>query len=217
MYSPIFMRAQHRTPVEAASRYRQLMTWDDAYRSGRPPWDIGAPQPEIVRLAEAGVISGEIIDVGCGTGENALYLARRGLTVVGIDGAPTAIELARAKAEPGVSATFVVGDALALDRLERTFDVAIDCGLFHTFSDLQRGRFVTSLRQVVRPSGRYVMLCFSERQPGDAGPRRVTQAEIRATFADGWVVDSVEPARFAARQPMGEAQAWLAQLTRTAL
>jgi len=106
------------------------MGFEWAYRNGVPPWDIGRAQPAIVRLAEEGLIAGDVIDVGSGTGENALYLASRGLAVVGVDAAPTAIAQAQEKArQRGSSATFLVTDALALEGLRRTFDVAIDCGL----------------------------------------------------------------------------------------
>ena len=193
------------------------MGFEAAYRNGVPPWDIGRAQPAIVRLAEQGLIAGDVIDVGCGTGENALYLASRGLVnVVGVDAAPSAIAQAREKARlRESSATFVVADALALDRLGRPFDVAIDCGLFHTFSDADRVRFERSLHRAVRPAGRYVLLCFNELQPGELGPRRVTQAEIRATFATRWTVDSIVEERFAAHLPGSGANAWLALLTRT--
>jgi SAM-dependent methyltransferase len=174
------------------------MTFEAAYQSGVPPWDIGRPQPAIVRLAEEGLIAGEVIDLGCGTGENALYLASRHITVVGVDAAPTAIAAADEKARlRGSVATF-----------------AIDCGLFHTFSDADRVRFERSVQRTLRPGARYVLLCFSENQPGDFGPRRVTQAEIRATFATGWTVDSIVAERFAAQLPGGGAEAWLALLTR---
>ena len=108
-----------------------------------------------------------------------------------------------------------MADALALEALERTFDVAIDCGLFHTFSDADRVRFERSLRRTLRAGSRYVLLCFSENQPGEFGPRRVTQAEIRTTFSTGWTVDSIAAERFVARSPGGGAEAWLASLTRT--
>ena len=191
------------------------MTFESAYRNGVPPWDIGRPQPAIVRLADQGLIAGQVIDLGCGTGENALYLASRGLTVVGVDAAPTAISRAHEKARlRGTEATFLVADALALEALERTFDVGIDCGLFHTFSDADRVRFERSLQRTLRAGARYVLLCFSEHQPGELGPRRVTQAEIRTTFAAGWTVDSIVAERFAAQLPRGGAEAWLALLTR---
>jgi SAM-dependent methyltransferase len=191
------------------------MGFESAYRNGVPPWDIGRPQPAIARLAEQGLIAGDVVDVGCGTGENALYLASRGLTVVGVDAAPTAIARAQEKARlRGTGATFLVADALALEELGRTFDVAIDCGLFHTFADSDRVRFERSLHRTLRVGARYVLLCFCEHQPGELGPRRVTQAEIRAAFAIGWTVDSIVEDRFAAQLPGDGAEAWIALLTR---
>ncbi len=191
------------------------MGFEWAYRNGTPPWDIGRAQPAIVRLADEGLIAGDVIDVGCGTGENALYLASRGLTVLGVDAAPTAIAQAQEKARlRGSSATFQVADALALERLGHTFDTAIDCGLFHTLSDPDRIRFERSLHRALRSGGRYVLLGFNEHQPGQLGPRRVTKAEIRATFATGWTVDSIVAERFAASLPGDGAHAWLALLTR---
>ena len=192
------------------------MGFEGAYRNGIPPWDIGRAQPAIVRAADEGLIAGAVIDVGCGTGENALHLASRGLAVVGVDGAPTAIARAQEKARlRRSSATFVVGDALALGTLGRAFDTAVDCGLFHTFSDADRVRFERSLHGTLRAGARYVLLCFSELEADDRGPHRVTHAEIRSTFATGWTIDSIVAERFAARLPGGGAHAWLATLTRT--
>lgn len=191
------------------------MGFEWAYRSGTPPWDIGRAQPAIVRLADEGLIAGDVIDVGCGTGENALYLASLGLSVLGVDAAPTAIAQAQEKARlQGSNASFLVADALMLEILGRRFDVAIDCGLFHTFSDVDRVRFERNLHGTLRPGARYVLMCFSEHQSGEQGPRRVTQAEIRATFTAGWTVDSIVAERFAAKVPGDGAHAWLALLTR---
>ncbi|MGO9177956.1 MAG: SAM-dependent methyltransferase [Candidatus Limnocylindrales bacterium] len=194
------------------------MGFDWAYLSGEPAWDIGRAQPVVERLAEEGAFAGSVLDVGCGTGENALYLASRGLAVIGVDAAPTAIARAQEKAAArGLTATFRVADALALPSLGQTFDAALDCGLFHVLSDAERVQFERSLRTVLRPGARYYLLCFSDRQPGSLGPRRVSQAEIRATFGERWRVDAIEAARFATRDPVRGAQAphaWLASLTR---
>ena len=188
-------------------------SFESAY-IGTPPWDIGRAQPAIVRLAETGQITGSILDVGCGTGENVLYLAEHGYAAAGVDGAPTAINKARAKAKRrGLNASFEVADALNLPTPERQFDTLIDSGLFHVFSDDERPRFRESLGRVVRSGGTYFLMCFSDHQPGDWGPRRVTQAEIRAVFGDGWRVNSIEPSVFETN--LGEAQAWLATISRS--
>lgn len=183
---------------------------------GVPPWDVGRAQPVFVALADAGEIAGDVLDVGCGTGENALHLAARGRSVWGVDAVPAAIEKARTKArERDLAATFVVHDALELGTIGRTFDCAIDSGLFHVFSDDDRTRFAKSIAAALRPGARYHVLCFSDRQPGDWGPRRVTQAEIRATFESGFRVDGIVEATFETNlADSPRIRAWLASMTR---
>lgn len=183
---------------------------------GNPPWDIGRPQREFVKLADERKVKGDVVDVGCGTGENAMMFASRGNRVLGVDAAPLAIAKARAKAkERGSSAEFVVGDALDLRSIGRTFDVAIDCGLFHIFSDRHRTAFVRGLWEVLSPGGRYFMLCFSDREPADwGGPRRVSKDEILRTFTSGWRVDWIRAARFEASHLGEGGRAWFSGLTR---
>src|SRR5262245_1974758 len=99
---------------------RAWQSWDDAYRENNTPWDIGRPQPAILRIAEWGGLVEPVLDSGCGSGEHALLAASMGLEVTGVDVAQTAIEHARAKARArGLSAEFLVGDVLALDELPR--------------------------------------------------------------------------------------------------
>ena len=202
--------ADHRGPL----RPRQREDFDEFYE-GTPPWDIDRPQPAFAALAEAGAISGRVLDVGCGTGEHALLAAGLGLEATGVDAAPKAIARAEEKArERGLRARFLVADALDLGSLGEQFDTVVDSGLFHVFEDDDRARYVESLGAAVRPGSRYFMLCFSEHQPGDWGPRRVTQAEIRASFAEGWQVDSIEAERLHVTFDAGGVAAWLASLTR---
>jgi SAM-dependent methyltransferase len=189
--------------------------FDSSYQSGTAPWDIGRPQPGFVSLADADELRGRVLDVGCGTGEHALMAAAQGLDAVGVDAAPTAIQRARQKAtERSLNARFEVWDALDLPALGKAFDTVLDCGLFHVFDDGQRVRFVASLSSVVVPGGRYFMLCFSDRQPGDWGPRRVRQDELRHSFNDGWRVDSIEEKILEITVSPDDVQAWLASFTR---
>jgi hypothetical protein len=109
-----------------------------------------------------------------------------GLDATGVDAAPTALAAARKKAdERGLSVRFLEWDALELASLGEQFDTVLDCGLFHVFEDEDRPRFVDGLRASLPVGGRYYMLCFSHREPGDWGPRRIREEEIRAAFADG--------------------------------
>jgi ubiquinone/menaquinone biosynthesis C-methylase UbiE len=192
-----------------------LSFFNESYR-GTPPWDIGRPQGEFVKLAEEGEVKGDIIDVGCGTGENAMMFASRGHKVLGVDSSPLAIEKAREKTKlRKSSAEFVVADALELASVGRSFDAAIDCGLFHVFSDRERVTFAKSLREVIRPSGVYFMLCFSDREPSDwGGPRRVKKEEILGTFSKVWRVDWIRAARFESQYHDEGGHAWLSSITR---
>jgi len=196
-------------------------SWDTSYVSPAmpPPWDIGRPQRPFVRLADSGLLSGQLLDAGCGTGEHTLLAAARGAAATGVDISPRAIARARDKAaERGLQARFEVADVLRLGELGATFDTVVDSGVFHVFSDADRPRYVASLAGVLQPGGRCYLMCFSDRQPGDFGPRRVTQDELRAAFAAGWTVTSIEADTFEVNTgafPVPYAQAWLAAIQRT--
>ena len=192
--------------------------FDNAYRDGgRPTWDIGRPQGALVRLAGSGLIVGSVLDAGCGTGENALYLAARGHRVLGVDVAAAAIERAAGKAaDRGLPAEFLLADALDLAALDRTFDTVVDVGLFHTLDDAERLRYAASLGTVLGPGGRAFVLCWSDRNPFGRGPRRISPGEIRETFLDGWRVEAIDPEWLETRLPDGRIHAWLARIVRTA-
>jgi SAM-dependent methyltransferase len=167
------------------------------YAGGAAPWDTGEPQPEMVALEHAGTFGPRVLDVGCGTGALSLFMASRGHEVLGVDAVDAAIEQARAKAsERGLDAGFVVGDVLPmLPDLGERFDAVVDVGFFHSLTDEQREGFARVLASVLEPGGIYAMLCFSDRVPGAFGPRRVSEAEIRATFSDSeFRVREVRPA-----------------------
>jgi cyclopropane fatty-acyl-phospholipid synthase-like methyltransferase len=191
--------------------------FDVAYE-GTPPWDIGRPQPAFVQLVEGGILSGSpVLDVGCGTGENSLFLAAKGFVVTGVDSAPRAIAKAKRKAkERKLKATFRVHDALELAALTKRFASAIDSGLFHVFGNRERVRFRNQLSAVMRPGGTYFMMCMSEKEPAEwDGPRRVTQPEVRATFAPPkFRVRSIEEARFATNMHEKGAYAYLCTIDR---
>ncbi|GAA0237860.1 methyltransferase domain-containing protein [Haladaptatus pallidirubidus] len=172
--------------------------FDEAYAE-TPPWDIGRPQSAVRSVFESRSFEGSVLDIGCGTGENALFLADRGFSVLGIDASPRAIEKARAKArtlDVTGEVCFQIQDALSLDDLDERFSVVLDCGLFHIFDDKNRRKYIASLDAVTAPDGHTIVLCFSDREPGDWGPRRISEQELRTAFTDGWTVETVESARF---------------------
>jgi SAM-dependent methyltransferase len=191
--------------------------WDDSYAGPPPPWDTGHPQPAFVALAESGALQGALLDAGCGTGEHAMLGALHGARAIGIDVSPRAIETARRKAtERSIDANFQVLDALHLDTIAETFDTVIDSGLFHVFDDDTRVKYVTSVRGALRLGGHLHLMCFSDRQPGDWGPRRVTEGELRAAFGSEWRIDSLARAHFDINLGPNTttAEAWLVDVVR---
>jgi SAM-dependent methyltransferase len=188
--------------------------FEESY-TATPPWDIGRPQPAFAELAANGVFRGRVLDAGCGTGEHVLMCADLGLNATGVDIVPLAIDKARDKAQARhLDARFLVHDALELASLGEQFDTVLDCGLFHVFDDPDRAPYVDGLRAVTRPGSVFHMLCFSDEQPGDWGPRRVTQGEIRANFEDGWLVESIEPIEFVVNLDPGRAVGWRSTIAR---
>ena len=189
--------------------------FEQVYKEGTAPWDIGRPQPEVVRLAEDGELVGDVLDVGCGTGENALYLAGRGMPVVGVDASPQAIERARVKAAArGLRADFLVADALDLARIRRRFETVLDCGLFHVFGPTDRRRYAHSLCEVLSPGSTLQLLCFSDEEPPGPGPHRIAEADIRDAFRSIFVLTRIRAGRFESHLHAGGARAWVATLTR---
>jgi SAM-dependent methyltransferase len=177
-----------------ASNSVDRATFENFY-AGPAPWDIGRPQGRFTAIADR--VTGSVLDAGCGTGDNALFFAARGHRVTGIDFVEEAIRRARVKAaERGLPVEFLLKDATTLGDWGERFASVIDCGLFHVFSDDDRHCYVQGLAQVVEPGGRLFLMCFSDEEPGTEGPRRVSRQELYDTFADGWKVESVEPAQF---------------------
>ncbi|MDA0180120.1 class I SAM-dependent methyltransferase [Solirubrobacter phytolaccae] len=187
---------------------RAGVPWDASYTDGPAPWDVGRPQPAIVRVAATFI--GPVLDAGCGTGENALHVAARGVPVLGVDVAGSAIAIARdAAARRGIEAEFEVADALHLERLDRTFATVLDCGLFHTFDSEERTAYVAALTAVTRAGGRLFVLCLNDQ------PHPVSEAELHAAFAGAaWRVATVVPERIETRFHAGGAVAWLATVER---
>ena len=140
------------------------------------------------------------------------------MEVLGIDVTPTAIGVAREKAaNRGLNAEFRSWRCARARSARAPFATVIDSGVFHIFDDADRARYVDSLAAVLEPGGVRTRAGFSEHTPGKTGPRRVTQAELRAAFADGWDVERIEAAQIEVRPDWAPepARCWLARIVRT--
>ena len=204
----------HSAPESDRERFKSY------YATPKPPWDIGRPQRAFAEAGDA--IRGRVLDSGCGTGDLAIWLAEQGRVVTGVDFLEPPLEVARRKAaERGVALNFLRMDARDLAAIPERFDAVTDCGLFHTFDDAGRGAYVQALATLLEPGTRLFVLCFATDEPGTHGPRRVSEAEFRVAFRDGWEVESLEPARFevvpgiaGAEFTPGGARAWFATIRR---
>ncbi|AGN01149.1 methyltransferase type 11 [Salinarchaeum sp. Harcht-Bsk1] len=176
----------------------------DAAYTGAPNWDIGRPQSAFVRLEEAGLIEDPVLDAGCGTGELACFLARRGHRVLGVDLSTLAVRQAREKARwRRIDARFLVWDALQLERLATagfSFRTVVDSGLFHVLGPAERDRLADGLAAVLEPGGLYAVLGdarhpdrefygvtpgeFADRFPERSGWERIFAVET--TFERRW-------------------------------
>jgi SAM-dependent methyltransferase len=168
----------------------------------RPPWDLDGPTPFVVDLESRRQFRGQVLDAGCGSGENALYLASRGHSVVGIDAAPSAIARATRKAhERGLrNVTFVEADACDIPGFDAAFDTVLDCGFFHVLSAADQARYVRALQRATRPGATLHLLCFSDANPPLTDQRPVgcfthgvSEAELRQAFGERWVLAALTP------------------------
>ena len=206
----------HAAKPPDSAHSEQVDRFNAMYDAGPPPWDIGRPQPAFLELAEQGALAGRVLDVGCGTGEHALMAAARRLDTTGIDAVPRAISIAQRKAQDrGLTARFLVWDALRLPDLGEQFDIVVDSGLFHVFDDEDRARSVAALAAVIPSGGHYYMLCFSDRQPGTMGPRRVSESEIKEAFRPpDWLVEAIDAVMIDTNMDDIGVYAWRASIVR---
>ena len=187
------------------------------YAEGIPPWQIDRPQPEVIRLIEQGKFESPVLDVGCGTGDNTIELARHGLVVKGLDAVPEALERARKKTgKAGLKQLpeFVLGYALRLVESGLKATTVLDCALFHTFSDEERGEYIRGLEAVVSQGGRLHILSFSELETRQPGPRRLSLSEITGSFGKGWRVEDSVRCRYWDRVRPDGAHAWRVSFVR---
>lgn len=185
---------------------REPVDFDATYRGASPlsgladavvPWDIGGPQPVLAELERAGEISGTVLDAGCGLGDNAIFLSRKGHRVVAFDGSPTALENARQRAAAaGAEIEFVMADAMDLSGLGRTFETVVDSALYHCLGAEQRARYIAGIHAVLAPGGKLHLLCFSDRMTDAVAVSRIAEEELRRVLAKGWRISRLERSHY---------------------
>ncbi len=170
-------------------------SWDQEYLAGRDSWDVGLPDPHISNLIKTGLItSGTLLDVGCGAGNETIYLAQQGFEATGIDISPVAIDLAYSRAaKGGVRCRFIVADVLCLPFQNEKFEVVLDKACFHFILPHDRQTYIESIKSVIKPNGKFILFAASEYDTTIDGPYKFTREEILNTFKVAFKILFVEP------------------------
>ncbi len=200
--------AEDRTPT------RTPEGWDQRYQQGDTPWDTGTVSAELARVLDAGEVpAGRAIELGCGSGTNSVYLARRGFEVFGFDLSSVAIESARQRAkQENVKVEFQAADVCDLAWPQPPVDFLFDRGCYHCVRRVDLPGYLRTVAAVVRPGGKFLLLAGNANEPRDPGPPTVSEAELRGEFAADFTVDRLREFRFDAvdMQPLG----WSCLMTR---
>lgn len=162
-----------------------------------PVWDIGRPQPLVLDWHRQGVINSPVLDVGCGPGHNAIYLAQQGYQVTGVDTSSAALSQAQVRAgRLGLTQgqlKFVEADATDLTAQSHgRYRTIIDSAFYHCLNVAKRRLYVESLAQICSPGAVLLLACVSDEHPAMPGPFRVSQANLHSTLEPaGWEITSI--------------------------
>jgi methyl halide transferase len=154
--------------------------WEQRYRDGETRWDSGLPSRELARMLDEWTIPpGRAIELGCGSGTNAAFLATQGFQVTGVDCSPTALRLADQKARSaGVSVDWIEADVQHFGAGLAPFDLVFDRGCYHCCRKVDLEGYLETLCNVTRGGSRFICLTGNADDPNPDGPPRVTPSEI---------------------------------------
>ncbi len=183
--------------IDYDALYRGESPGDGVAPMTTPPWDNKAASEWVIGWQARGWVHGHVLDIGCGLGDNAIYLANNGHTVTGLDISPTALTTAEQRArDAGVDVKFAVADSTKLDGYTDAFDTVIDSGLFHSLDAEGRRRYVAAVHRATRPGATLLLSCFSDANPAGKDWRpAVSEETLRDVLGvAGWHIVSLEPA-----------------------
>lgn len=183
-----------------------LPDWELLYREGTPPWETGTPAAELVQILKEGLLRrGSLLELGCGTGADAVYLARKGFEVTAVDSSATALDRARTRAElASASIRFVMEDVFRFGKSCGSFDVIYDAGFYHFIRRTDLDRFLDLLWRVTHPGSYYLTLVGAVGEESEGGPPQVSEEEIRSELGRLFEFVHLRPFRFESpRRPEG--------------
>lgn len=179
-------------------------SFEERYQTGNIPWDHGMPDRNLIDCIEQYSIAPcRVLDIGCGTGENTVWLAREGFCAAGCDLSPTAIERAHGKAEAaGVECSFVVGDFLESHGGNESIDLAFDRGCLHCIDgETDRRRFAQNVADHLTLEGLWLSLIGNADEPErDVGPPQLSAAEVAAAVEPCFEILSLQSGHFCSDQ-----------------
>lgn len=186
--------------------------WNQHYASGELPWDTGDPDPCLVELVEQGGIApGRTLEIGCGTGTNAIWLSRRGFDVHGVDVAPLAIAKAEAKRRADrANVRFSVLDFMRDELSDAPYDFVFDRGVLHVFDAAhERAHFAQRVARLLAPRGQWLCLAGSTEGPArDHGPPRRSARDLISAVEPVLELTLLRSSTFDANLP-SRATAWV--------
>jgi SAM-dependent methyltransferase len=184
--------------------------WDVLYREGTPSWETGRPARELIRALDEGIVKpGTALEVGCGTGADAVYLAKRGFEVTAVDWSPTAVERARTRARlEGAPVRFVLDDVFDFVDSAGTFDLVYDAGFYHYVRQVDLSRYLDLLWRVTRPGSLFLALIGSDKEQAEGGPPRVSRDEIRLELGRAFEFAHLRPCRIDSRDRENGYSGW---------
>ncbi|HEY9305938.1 MAG TPA: class I SAM-dependent methyltransferase [Mycobacterium sp.] len=188
-----------------------------------PPWDNKAPKDTVVAWHTEGLVHGDVLDIGCGLGDNAIYLAQHGFNVTGLDISPTALVTAERRAkDAGVQVKFATADATVLEGYTDAFDTVVDSGMFHCLHDDAKRRYAAAVHRATRDGAILLLACFCDAHSGEAEwPRPTVTEQMLRDVLDGagWDIASLEPTTVRRDEDGTEVEMafWLVRAQRRAL